>query len=145
MHNPGPSVAGAGGATVRLSAQHSVYKARGAATGSNTCAVGTSYHTMPYHTIPYHEICCRGHNRMRPVFGTSYHTIQASLHRSTLSVRTRSFLCSISGLISLNAPMRDLAAIMTTAQQRSKASIQCKPRPRVSKREHTRPTAKIHT
>ena len=22
--------------------------------------------------IPYHGICCRGHNRMRPVFGTSF-------------------------------------------------------------------------
>ena len=30
------------------------------------------YHTLPYHTIPYHGCCYREHNRMRPVFGTSF-------------------------------------------------------------------------
>ena len=30
------------------------------------------YHTIPYHTMLYHGCCYRRHNRMRPVFGTSF-------------------------------------------------------------------------
>ena len=36
------------------------------------CTFADLYLTLPYLTIPYHGICCRGHNRMRPVFGTSF-------------------------------------------------------------------------